>query len=255
MANFEYHQYSYLSDNYGVLLHNEKTGSTISIDAGDAPSLLNALKEKGWSLSHLLVTHHHADHVAGLKEVKEKTNCHVVGPAQHSDIAGIDQKVEDGDTFTIAGTEFQVLHTPGHTLDMLNYYLPEEKVVFTGDTLFTLGCGRVFEGDAGMMWSSLQKLMQLPVDTLVYSSHEYTLANADFAVTIDPDNAQLLKRTEKFKSMRENNEPTVPALLSDELATNPFLRAANASVRTNLQMNSATDAEVFAEIRKRKDNF
>jgi len=255
MANFEYHQYSYMSDNYGVLLHSSNTGDTISIDAGEASSLLDALQKKGWTLSHLLVTHHHADHVAGLTEIKEKTNCKVIGPALHSDITGLDQRVKDGDTFTIANTEFQVLHTPGHTLDMLNYYLPEENVVFTGDTLFTLGCGRVFEGDTSMMWNSLQKLMQLPPQTTVYSSHEYTLANAAFAVTVDADNTQLQQRIETFKTMRANNQPTVPSLLADELATNPFLRAADASVREILNMQDASDDEVFAEIRKRKDNF
>ena len=255
MANFEYHIYSYLSDNYGVLLHSKMTGDTISIDAGEASPLLSVLKEKGWQLSHLLVTHHHADHVAGLAEIKDKTNCKVIGPAQHSKIDGLDEKVKDGDVFSIAGSTFQVLHTPGHTLDMLNYYLPDEKIAFTGDTLFTLGCGRVFEGDASMMWNSLQKLMQLPEETMIYSSHEYTLANARFAVTIDPNNEQLQQRVEQFKKMREHNKPTVPSLLADELTTNPFLRAGDSSVRSNLQMHDATDAEVFAEIRQRKDNF
>lgn len=255
MANFEYHQYSYMSDNYGVLLHSKKTGDTISIDAGDASSLLAVLEQKGWTLSHLLVTHHHADHVAGLSEVKKKTGCKVIGPALHSDIDGLDSKVSDGDSFSISSTEFHVLHTPGHTLDMLNYYLPEEKVVFTGDTLFTLGCGRVFEGDPSMMWNSLQKLMQLPQDTTVYSSHEYTLANAAFAVTVDPDNNALEARIKKFQTMRDADQATVPSLLADELATNPFLRTADAGIRSHLKMESATDAEVFAEIRQRKDNF
>ena len=255
MANLEYHQYSYLSDNYGVLLHSKATDETISIDAGDAPSLLQALNEKGWTLSHLLVTHHHADHVAGLAEIKATTGCKVTGPSLHSDIEGLDQKVVDGDTFTIANTLFQVLNTPGHTLDMLNYYLPEEKVIFTGDTLFTLGCGRVFEGNADMMWNSLHRLTQLPADTLIYSSHEYTLANAAFAATIDPGNKLLQQRTEKFKELRSNNQPTVPSLLSDELATNPFLRASDPAIRAGLQMQDKTDAEVFAEIRQRKDRF
>lgn len=255
MANFEYHQYSYMSDNYGVLLHSSKTGDTLSIDAGDSSALQSALDQKGWNLSHLLITHHHADHVAGLAEIKSKSGCTVIGPAQHSDIAGVDKKVADGDSFKIANVEIQVLNTPGHTLDMLNYYLPDEKVVFTGDTLFTLGCGRLFEGDADMMWNSLQRLMQLPGDTMVYSSHEYTLANAAFAVTVDPDNSLLKQRVDSFKDMRKANQPTVPSLLSDEMATNPFLRANDSAIRTHLKMENATDAEVFAEIRLRKDNF
>jgi len=255
MANLQYHQYSYLSDNYGVLIHNSDSKETISIDAGDASSLFQAQDEKGWTVSHLLVTHHHADHVAGLAEIKATTGCKVIGPALHSDIKGLDQKVVDGDTFTVADIHFQVLNTPGHTLDMLNYYMPEENVIFTGDTLFTLGCGRVFEGDATMMWNSLQRLAKLPADTLVYSSHEYTLANAEFAITIDPDNKQLQQRIEKFKEMRSNNQPTVPSLLSEELATNPFLRAGNPSIRSGLQMPDEPDAQVFAEIRQRKDKF
>lgn len=157
--------------------------------------------------------------------------------------------------FTFAGSEVQVIHTPGHTADMLNYYLPSEGVVFTGDTLFALGCGRLFEGDAPTMWNSLNKLMALPAETTVYCSHEYTLANAEFAVSVDPDNAALQARFATIKQQRANGEATVPSSLAEELATNPFLRAADPDIRAHLNMQSADDAEVFAEIRKRKDNF
>ncbi len=255
MANFEYYQFPYMSDNYGVLIHDTSTGQTAAIDVGDASAYLDALNEKSWSLTHLLVTHHHADHIAGLQAVKAKTNCTVIGPKHHSNINGLDQKVEDGDSFDFGGKSVQVIHTPGHTSDMLNYFIADEKVAFTGDTLFALGCGRLFEGDALTMWNSLGKLKQLPPDTTVYSSHEYTLANAEFAITVDPTNAALQSRIKEIKALRQKNEATVPSLLSDELATNPFLRADNPVIRAHLQMEDASDADVFAEIRQRKDNF
>ncbi len=252
MAVLEYFQYAYMSDNYGVLVHSPATGETASIDCGDASAAMAALNEKQWTLSHIFATHHHADHVAGLAELKSSNSCQVIGP---SGISGIDKTVADGDSFEFAGVRVETLHTPGHTKDMINYYLPTEKTVFTGDTLFSLGCGRIFEGDAKMMWNSLVKLTRLPEDTVVYSSHEYTQANAAFAVTVDPDNKALQTRVAQIKSLRANNEPTVPSLLSDELATNPFLRAADPAIRKHLNMTDATDTEVFAEIRSRKDNF
>lgn len=255
MASFEYFQFPYMSDNYGVFIHDPASGDTAGVDVGDANAYLDALAQKGWSLTHLFITHHHADHVAGLQEVKSKTSCQVIGPKHHSNISGLDQQVSDGDVFSFAGKDVQVIHTPGHTADMLNYYIADEKVVFTGDTLFSLGCGRLFEGDANTMWQSLNKLMQLPADTTVYSSHEYTAANADFAITIDPANTALKARKDGITELRAKGEATVPSLLSEELATNPFLRAADAGIRNHLQMADASDSEVFAEIRKRKDNF
>lgn len=252
MAALNYYQYAYMSDNYGVLVHSPESNETASIDCGDANATIKALEHKGWSLTHILATHHHADHVAGLDALKNKYHCTVYGPAG---IPGVDTQVAEGDAFTFAGTEVETIHTPGHTTDMINYYLPTEKTVFTGDTLFSLGCGRLFEGDAPMMWNSLSKLMQLPTDTIVYSSHEYTEANAAFAVTVDPDNSALADRVKQIKKLRANDEPTVPSSIAEELATNPFLRAADPAIRQHLNMADATDAEVFAEIRNRKDNF
>ena len=252
MAELEYFQYAYMSDNYGVLIHAPKSGETASIDCGDAEATTRALKKKNWSLTHIFATHHHADHVAGLAELKQKFNCHVTGPGG---IPGVDNPVADAETFTFAGTEVQTIHTPGHTKDMINYYLPTENTVFTGDTLFSLGCGRLFEGDAPMMWESLNKLMKLPEDTIVYSSHEYTEANAAFAITVDPQNAALTERVRNIKALRAEGEPTVPSTLTEELATNPFLRASDPAIRQHLNMTAATDEEVFAEIRSRKDNF
>lgn len=255
MASLEIFQYEYMSDNYGVLIHSAATGETAAVDAGDAAALLSALAQKGWSLTDLFITHHHADHTAGLAEVKKATSCTVTGPGLHSDVAGLDRRVADGDTFQFAGTDVHVLHTPGHTTDMLNFHFPDESIVFTGDTLFALGCGRLFEGDAEMMWTSLGKLMALPADTTVYCSHEYTLANAEFAVTVDPHNETLQQRFSEIKALRAEGKPTVPTTIAAELATNPFLRAADTSIRQHLNMQNDSDAQVFAEIRKRKDNF
>jgi len=251
MAALEYFQYPYLSDNYGVLIHSKVTGETAAVDCGDAKALNEALQANGWKLTHILATHHHGDHVGGLAELKTQTGCHVIGPSSVS----ADQSVSDNDHFKFAGIDVNTLHTPGHTKDMINYYLPEEGTVFTGDTLFSLGCGRLFEDTAETMWQSLQKLMQLPPDTIVYSSHEYTEANAAFAVTVDPENKDLAARVKHIKTLRANNRATVPSTIEEELKTNPFLRASDKSIRNHLDMVDASDVEVFAEIRRRKDNF
>jgi len=251
----EIYQYPYgPGANYGVLLHDPVAKKTASVDAGDAGALMAALEKTGWALSEIWVTHHHADHTDGIEEVKAATGCTVRGPAPQSQpIAGVDLRHDDGDSFEFAGHDVQVLHTPGHTTDMINFYLPGEKLVFTGDTLFVLGCGRLFEGDGPMMHASMQKLAALPADTVVYCSHEYTEANADFALTVDPNNTALRERAATIKALRAANRPTVPSTMADELATNPFLRADDPKIRAHLGMEGASDAEVFTEIRRRKD--
>jgi len=256
MAALERALYAYGSDNYGVLLHCTETSATASVDCGDAAAAEKALADKGWTLSHIWVTHHHADHVAGLQALKAATGARVIGPNRsQSPINGIDDVVGDGDSFEFAGRTVDVIHTPGHTLDMLNFHLPTEALLFSGDTLFTLGCGRLFEGDADMMWKSLCKLMSLPTETLVYGSHEYTLANAAFAVTVDGRNTALLEQIDAVQRLRDAGEPTVPSTIGMELTTNPFLRAGDVAIREGLGMLAASDAEVFAEVRRLKDNF
>ena len=254
MSNLEVFVYEYLEDNYGFLLHSSTTNETASIDCGDSAALTKALESKGWSLTHLFITHHHADHTDGLEEIKSATNCKVYGPSD-SDISGIDHYLAGGDTLTFADCAMDVLHTPGHTVDMLNFHFPSEKIIFTGDTLFALGCGRLFEGDAAMMWQSMQVFSSIAKDTKVYFAHEYTLANAKFAITIEPDNDALIDRIKDLESLRANNKPTVPSLLSDEYATNPFLRADQSGPRKTLGMEQSSDTDVFTEIRHRKDNF
>ena len=256
MGKLDVHQFPYMSDNYGVLIHSSETGETAAVDAGDAGALLAALDEKSWTLSHLWITHHHGDHTAGLQEVKSKTGCTVLGPkVQSAPISGLDTLLSEGDRFEFGGCAVEVMFTPGHTTDMINFYIPSENLVFTGDTLFALGCGRVFEGNAEMMWDSLSKFLPMPVETLIYCGHEYTLANAKFALSVDSENEMLTARAAEIEQLRSDGKPTVPSLLGVEFQTNPFLRAADPAIRKQLGMESASDAEVFAEIRKRKDNF
>jgi hydroxyacylglutathione hydrolase len=248
----QFHQFAYNSDNYGVLVHDPATATTTCIDAGDAGAVLEALQATGWALSDLWITHHHWDHTDGLAELKAKTGCTVTGP---DGVKGVDKIVKGGDSFAFAGHSVEVIHTPGHTLDMLNFYLPEAQCVFTGDTLFVMGCGRLFEGDGPMMWASMQKLMALPPETVVYCAHEYTLASAAFALSVDPDNPALHAQVARVKALRDKGAPTVPTDIATELATNPFLRPHDAAIRSGLGMQDATDAEVFTEIRARKDRF
>ena len=257
MATLSFHQFPYLSDNYGVLVHDPDSNETACIDAGDSAATLAALDEQGWKLDQIFVTHHHADHVGGLAELKAATGAAVVGPNRETSkqpIDGIDKQVGDGDDFAFGGQRVRVMHTPGHTLDMLNYYFPEQGVLFTGDTLFTMGCGRLFEGDAEMMWQSLKKISQLPAETIIYCSHEYTVTNGNFSTSVDPDNLELIARMSKVNELRKEGLPTVPSSLSEELATNPFLRASDAGIRKTLGMAEASDLEVFTELRKRRDN-
>jgi hydroxyacylglutathione hydrolase len=251
----EIYQYPYgPGANYGVLLHDPVHKQTASVDAGDAAALMAALDKTGWPLTEIWITHHHHDHTDGLEQVKAATGCTVRGPSYTSQpIAGVDLQHGDGDEFSFAGHAVQVLHTPGHTTDMINFYLPSENLVFTGDTLFVMGCGRIFEGDGPMMHASLQKLAALPKDTIVYCSHEYTEANADFALTVDANNPALRERAATVKALRAAGKPTVPTTMAQELETNPFLRAGDPAIRSLLGMEDASDAEVFTEIRRRKD--
>lgn len=256
MSALECFQFAYASDNYAVLIHDADTGQTACVDAGEAQAVSEALKHKGWRLSHLLVTHHHADHTAGVAEVKSKTSCRVIGPVERSrPISAIDMHVDDGDTFEFAGRVVRAIHTPGHTTDMINYYFADDKLLFTGDTLFSMGCGRLFEGDAPMMLSSMNKLLTLPDDTMVYCAHEYTATNARFALDVDPENTALQERAGEVERLRANGEATVPTLLSLEKATNPFLRFKDSGIRAKLGMNDADDVAVFSELRERRNGY
>ncbi len=255
MSKLEVHQFVCLSDNYGVLVHDRASGDTAAIDVPEAPKLLAALDQTGWKLTEIFATHHHFDHIQGIEEVKSKTGCAVYGPDNDSQpIPGLDHGLGDGDVFRFGGQDVRIIATPGHTLGQIAYYLPDAGLAFTGDTLFALGCGRVFEGTHEQMWQSLEKLAQLPAATAVYCGHEYTLANARFALTIDPHNQALTDRVAEIEKLRSRGEPTLPTTIGLERATNPFLRAGDPAIRAHLGMANATDAAVFSEIRTRKDN-
>jgi hydroxyacylglutathione hydrolase len=244
------------SDNYGVLVHDPDSGLTASIDAPDEAAIRAKLKEKGWRLDRILTTHHHGDHVEGNQGLKDAFGCTIIGPAAEADrIPGIDARVKGGDSFTLGKHEVRVIETPGHTLGHVSYWLPEAGIVFTADTLFAMGCGRVFEGTPAMMHDSLEKLRALPDATVVYCGHEYTETNARFAVTVDPDNPALALRYDEVKKLRAAGKMTLPTTIAIEKATNPYFRVGDAGIRRALGMEKATPVEVFAEIRKRKDNF
>ena len=256
MAALKIYQFTCREDNFGVLLHDPESGETASIDAPVEEAILEALENTGWQLSHILVTHWHFDHVEAIEALKAKFGCKVIGPALEADkIKGLDQTVDDNEEFSFGSDRVRVILTPGHTLGMINFHFIDTKAVFAGDTLFALGCGRLFEGDGPMMWKSLQKLAKLPGETAVYCGHEYTLANGKFALSIDPGNEKLGKRMDEIIALREAGRPTLPTTIALELETNPFMRPHDKAIRAHLNMPDASDGEVFTEIRRLKDNF
>lgn len=245
------------TDNYAFLGHNPESGATFLVDAPEAGPVVEALAQRGWTLADVLITHHHGDHVEGLPGILEAhPDARVTGAAADARrLPPLDRAVQDGEHFEIAGESAHVIDVSGHTIGHIAFHLPASKVVFTADSLMALGCGRVFEGTMDQMWASLSKLAALPPDTVVCSGHEYTAANGRFAETIEPDNPALLARIADIAAARARNEPTVPSGLSLELETNPFLRAAEPGIAARLGLAGASAAEIFAEIRRRKDNF
>lgn len=242
------------TDNYAVLLH--EGNSTVLIDAPETAPILSVLDKEGWALSHVLITHHHPDHTDGLPELVKRFSPEVFAPAkEEARIPCVTRTVKKGDTVEMAALKAHVFETPGHTLGHVSYWFEREELLFAADTLFSLGCGRLLEGDAAMMWASLQKLRALPDSTSVYCGHEYTEANARFALSIDPDNTALQARALAVKAARAEGKPTIPFNLGEDKAANPFLRADDAALAARLGLSGASATEVFAEIRKRKDSF
>lgn len=250
------HQFPCLSDNFGVLLHDPATGATAAIDAPEAAAVEAALAATGWTLTDILVTHHHADHTAGIAELKKNNRCRVVAPrAEAARIADVDVQVSGGDQVKVGNLVGRVIETPGHTSGHIAYVFDADKLAFVGDTLFSIGCGRVIEGTPEQMWNSLLKLRALPDDTTYFCGHEYTQSNIRFALTVEPQNAALLARAKEVDALRAAGKPTLPATIGAEKAANCFLRADVASVAAAVGMAGRKPAEVFAEIRERKNNF
>ena len=244
------------SDNYAVLLHDTESGQTASIDAPEAAAIESALDRRGWTLTHILCTHHHADHTDGNAALMDRHGAELVAPAGEAQrIARIDRTVRGGDAIEVCGRRVEVIDTPGHTSGHIAYHIPSEDWLFAADCLFSLGCGRVFEGTHEEMHASLERLAALPGATRLHCGHEYTASNARFALSVDPDNETLRERAEEVERLRADDRPTLPVTLERELRTNPFLRCDDEGIADRLGLRGAAPAEVFAELRRRKDAF
>jgi hydroxyacylglutathione hydrolase len=244
------------TDNYAYLLRDAATGTVGLVDAPEAGPIAAALEARGWGLDTILITHHHDDHIAGVDTLRERFGAEVVGAeADRHRLPRLDRAVKEGDTVALGESRAAVIDVSGHTVGHVAYHFAEAGAVFTADSLMAMGCGRVFEGTAPMMWASLQKLAALPSGTMVYSGHEYAASNARFAVALDGEDAAFRARQAAIEAARVKGLPTVPVKLSEELASNPFLRAIDPVLKARIGMAGAPDVEVFAEIRRRKDSF
>ena len=254
MSAPEIHQFICIKDNYGVLVRDPESGVVAAIDAPNGDEVAAALDAKGWKLTHILTTHRHGDHTDGNLQLKKASGCTIIGPRGEADkVPGIDTSVGQGDVFKVGTLEVRVLDTPGHTKGHITFWMPQAGVAFAGDTLFAMGCGRVMEGTMELMWQSLCKIAALPPATKIYCGHEYTVANAKFALTIEPENDKLVARAKAVEAQRARGEMTLPTTLALELETNPFLRPQSAAIRKRLGMETAPDWQVFGEVRERKN--
>src|SRR5271170_6371241 len=245
-----------LKDNFGVLIHDPASGATASIDAPEAAPVEAALAKTGWRLTDILVTHHHNDHTAGIGALKAQHKCRVVAPRREAQrIAHVDETVAEGDEVRVGALTTGVIDTPGHTAGHISYFFAADKLAFVGDTLFSIGCGRVIEGTPEMMWTSLLKLRDLPDDTRFYCGHEYTAANIRFAKTVEPNNKALAARAAEVSKLLAAGKATVPATIAAEKAANPFLRADDPEVANAVGLGGGPAWKVFAEIRERKNKF
>ena len=255
-APLQIYMFPCLQDNYCYLVRDRDSGLTGVIDTPEVAAIENALTETGWTLDFILNTHHHFDHAGGNLELKKITGCTVVGPkADEERIPGIDIAVAEGDIFELGSSKAAIHDTPGHTRGHIVYHFENDNEAFVGDTLFSMGCGRLFEGTAGQMWASLQKIMRWPDETRIYCAHEYTQTNARFALTVEPENQALIDRATEVDRLREGGWPTIPTTIKLEKDTNPFLRPDSANIQATLALKNASVVDVFAETRKRKDNF
>ncbi len=245
-----------LTDNYIYLIHDTESAETTVVDPALAEPVLTCLKQNNWQLSTILNTHHHGDHVGGNLELKQQTGCKIIGAATDmARIPAIDTGYSEGDIIKFGMHNIQVIACSGHTTGHIAFYIAAADALFCGDTLFAMGCGRLFEGSAEQMWQSLNKFTVLPLATKIYCAHEYTAANAQFALSVEPTNPALLTTIAQVDKLRAAKQATVPTTLEQELATNPFLRAGSPDIQNTLQMQGASELAVFTELRKRKNNF
>ncbi|MCM8739032.1 hydroxyacylglutathione hydrolase [Azospirillum sp. A1-3] len=244
------------ADNYIYVLRDAASGKVGVVDPGDAAPVQAELERRGWSLTHIFLTHHHDDHIGGAEALKARYRASVVGArADAHRIPGLDVMLSDGDRTVFGEQTARVFAVPGHTSGHIAFWFEAAETLFSGDTLFSLGCGRLFEGTPAQMWDSLQSLRALTDSTRVYCGHEYTQSNGRFALTVDPENAALHQRMEEVAALRERNQPTIPTTIGMERRTNPFLRADDPGVQSAIGMSGAPSVEVFAELRRRKDHF
>lgn len=256
MPALEIRQFPCLQDNYGFLVHDPATGETAAIDTPDPNAYLAEAKRAGWSITQIWNTHHHMDHAGGNEALKAATGATIVGPGKdRARIPGIDKGLVEGDRVSLGQKSARVFETPGHTTGHIVYVFDEDRVAFVGDTMFALGCGRLFEGSPEIMWPSLQKLLALPDDTRVYCAHEYTQSNARFALTVEPGNPALQARAREIDAARAAGRPTVPTSIGLEKATSPFVRPQSPEIRARFGLEGASDTAVFGAVRKAKDTF
>lgn len=250
-------QFPCLSDNYGFLLHDDVENLTACIDTPEADAINQALTENGWQLTHILNTHHHWDHTGANLELKSQWQAEIWGPAMDARrIPGIDRLLEDRQTYHFGEHPFRVVHAPGHTTGHILFHFEEQGVAFVGDTIFAMGCGRMFEGTPQQFAHSLATIAAWPAETVLYCAHEYTQANADFALSVDAENPALIDRARTVRELRRNHQPTVPTTVAQELATNPFMRLNSNAIKVSAGCpNSADDSAVFAALRAAKDQF
>jgi hydroxyacylglutathione hydrolase len=245
-----------LTDNYIYLVHDAVSRETAAVDPALAQPVLDILEKNGWQLTYIWNTHHHSDHVGGNIQIKQKTGCKIIAAQADWDrIPGIDQGVNEGYAISLGSHKANVIATPGHTRAHIVYHFAEDNLLFCGDTLFVMGCGRLFEGTAEQLWHSLQKLKALPKSTKVYCTHEYTQTNGRFALTVEPENQQLQQRMIEVNRLRTNNQPTVPTTIAEELATNPFFREDSVDLQKTIGISSGKSVEIFAKVRRLKDGF
>jgi hydroxyacylglutathione hydrolase len=256
MPQLDIRQVPIFADNYIYLVREPESEATAVVDPGGVTPVLREAERLGWPITHILNTHHHLDHIGGNMEIKWLTKCIVAGPAMEvARIPFMDVRLNDGDTYKLGHAEAEVISVPGHTSGHIAFWFKDSDALFCGDTLFSVGCGRLFEGTPSQMWTSLKRLRSLPPDTKIYCAHEYTESNVKFARSIDPNNEALRAREADVLLARSQGRPTVPSTLGQEIAVNPFLRADAIDLQEAIGMRGADPVDVFAAIRKRKDNF